>query len=377
MHPVHHLAATTIQQRARDRQVAPTPHAYAHGGGYGAHGGGYGAHGGGYDAHGGGAHGEAHAGFGRHEDALAAKRGGGHGARELSGTRSGAGAGAGAGTMGGGCKTFMVPFFRSLGFAVARNPWRTIALSCGFAVVLTAGLVRMRFEADSSILFLPQKTAMAGMRARYASTFGSLPDVIMMVVKRRAGGSMINRASLTSAIQLYKQIITLDALPNTPCADDARGHAPCAGHADPIELNEFCVNWYAALVGENVCSVSSLLELWRYEFGALNDDPDPQHTLYLAHKRRTVELGAASVDEQQQRVSTDAFMLQFYLNTSAPAYSNGRYALWHAKLRDSLTLMAQREALEVSWWSTRLNEDEAGSFVTKDAPLLALSLIHI
>lgn len=281
--------------------------------------------------------------------------------------------------LGGGCKQMMVPFFRWLGTAVARNPWRTVALSSGFALALTAGLVRMHFEADSSLLFLPQRTDMAAMRHRYASTFGSMPDVIMMVVKRRAGGSMINRASLTSATQLYKQVVTLDALPKgAVCPDDPTGRAACGAHADPIELNEFCVNWYVAQLGDYMCSVDSILELWKYEFGPINADEDVERTLYHAYKERRVELGAAAiVNDASQRVTTDAFMLSFFLNTSTPAYSNGRYAIWHAKLRDSINLIAQREALEVSWWSTRLNEDEAGSFVQKDAPLLAFSFIAV
>jgi hypothetical protein len=70
-------------------------------------------------------------------------------------------------------------------------------------------------------------------------------------------------------------------------------------------------------------------------------------------------------------------MIQIYINVSAAAYDNGRYHRWHRQLAERLPLIAQHEGLDVSWWSTRLNEQEASSFVQKDAPLLAISFIFV
>lgn len=349
---VHDMAATTIQRQVRSGSngrlpVPPGPEMASHGYDYG-YGYGYGD--------GDGGHGPGHTASGRPPPIRA---GAAYGATDgpLSSPQDGV-------LAEGEVKRLLVPFFRALGIRVALYPWRTVWLAIISAVVLTSGLAFMTFEADSSMLYLPQRSEMALTRQRYAEQFGALPDALMLIVKRRAGGSLVNKPSLSSALALYEQITEIRAEQIAP---------PGSGMAvpyQPIVLSDFCVHRYVHQLGEYRCGVSSLLELWQYSQRSLDGDDDVERTVWEAHRQKVVDLGEVDVDDDHKRISVQAFMLSLFFNVSAPAYSDGRFERWHRQLRQRLPLIAQREGLTVTWWSTRLNEEEANSFVRKDSPLL-------
>jgi len=269
-------------------------------------------------------------------------------------------------------KRLLVPLFRELGLQVARKPWTTIVLSLVFAVALTAGLFFMTFEANSYILYIPQKSDMALTRKSYEDNFGTLPDVLMIMMKRRAGGSIITKAGLSSALAVYKQVEEITAEMPVPAG---------ASHDDkefrPITLSQFCYKQYVVQIRNYMCGVESILQLWGYQHDTLNQDPDVQETTWQALSNHTVDMGLVQVNDETHRVSADAIMVQLYFNTSAEAYTDGRFVIWHTRLRERLPLIAQHESLVVSWWSTRLNEEEANSFVKKDSPLLMSAFVFV
>mmetsp|Transcript_17686 Transcript_17686/g.55155 ORF Transcript_17686/g.55155 Transcript_17686/m.55155 type:complete len:2040 (-) Transcript_17686:246-6365(-) len=281
----------------------------------------------------------------------------------------------------GAVRMILAPWFRALGLAVARKPKTTIVLSLTFALFMTAGLAFMTFDADSYHLYLPQKSEMALMRKAYTDDFGELPDVIMIMVKRRAGGNVVNKATLASALALYNEISAITAINDLRSATDATGDVDedeeSAAASRTITIEDFCYKQFVPQMAGYVCAVESPLYLWKYSYKAINDDEDVQETVWQAIVNKTTDFGVVRRDDERHRVSTEAFMIQIFLNVSTPAYLDGRFHVWHRHLRERIPQIAQRESLAVTWWSTRLNEEEANEFVQKDAPLLACAFVFV
>jgi hypothetical protein len=271
-------------------------------------------------------------------------------------------------------------FFEKVGGAVADAPRASIAFGLIVALLCSTGLLAAKFETSSHKLYIPQRSELATQRALLGAEFGESPEVSLLVVSRKDGGDLANADSMLALHALHSRIGGVEV------ADGAGGVASYA---------RVCARRYVAMLGDNVCIVSSPLELWAYSKAALSKDADVRATISEAVAGGKFDLGGVQLLEPAAtalvvapdapppppRYSALATQHILYYNTTLPAFQNGSQLAFERGLRALLEeqngLDASVQPLKTSYWSSPFNEEEAQSFVSKDSCLMALSILFI
>lgn len=260
---------------------------------------------------------------------------------------------------------YLAELFRIVGLWVGRNPYRAIGSSL-FLAICCAFLIPtyLEFEADPIKLYIPQRSALAAQRTYIEKTFGIWDEPGILVVKHKVPGASITSADfLLSAMHLHERVQRVEAT---------------SPSGQVVRMTDVCAHRFVTLTGEYMCAVLSVLEQWGYSKDKLASDNDISGTLAKAHANSEIDLGGMVVSPSGHMVSAQALQIKYFFNVSEPHYHEGGTLAWDRALRSLLDeVNAEDPLLQLSYWSALFIEEEAQSFVHKDAYLMVLSMVFI
>eukprot|EP00304_Pavlova_gyrans_P009322 CAMPEP_0206044282 /NCGR_PEP_ID=MMETSP1466-20131121/12225_1 /ASSEMBLY_ACC=CAM_ASM_001126 /TAXON_ID=44452 /ORGANISM="Pavlova gyrans, Strain CCMP608" /LENGTH=623 /DNA_ID=CAMNT_0053419167 /DNA_START=69 /DNA_END=1937 /DNA_ORIENTATION=+ len=252
-----------------------------------------------------------------------------------------------------------------LGVKVARNPVRTIVLSLMLVVVCSSGLLYARFETEPEALYVPQFSEV-GLQRKYVDfTFGARPQPGIFVVKaHNEGTNILTRDHMRALFELHDIIQTISV--------------PWNGKA--LSFEDLCARRYFAQGQDYSCLSSSLLQLWYFHRSAFERDDNWQRTIARAYLRSEVDFGGTDFEHGPNGtfLVAEAMQVSYYFNASLKDYSDGGMNAWEDVLvREIATINAESRLISLSYWSSKLNEKDASSIVSKDVDVLCLTFIFI
>lgn len=222
------------------------------------------------------------------------------------------------------------------------------------------GLLGATFETDMQRLYVPQRGPMARRREYLSSEFGGLPTPGIFVVHRNDGGDIMTRSSLYRLMEVHNR---------------TAGVRVRVG-PDEVKFSTICARRYVAMKGENVCLISSVLQLWSYSQSELRTDRTLCATVGDAWRDNDIDVGGAEEDPRSGCIRGSAVQMRYLFDADAPPeYLD----TWEKALFSSIGELNEAwrddpEGLRVSYWSQQLSTREAKTLVKRDGPLLGASM---
>jgi hypothetical protein len=310
------------------------------------------------------------------------------------------------------------------GRLVSSRPYTTMFFAVLVGCFLATGsLTSLTFEARSSMLYVPQHAPIAKLRDDMWATFGPPPDPYIVTISRADGGDILTRESLLGVMTLHEAIVESTVQTAPLGGGSSEFGTPVAM---PMRYEDVCMQRYIPEIGERVCAVSSILQLWEYDRSSLESATDAQvrAAVSAAYARHEIDLGGVRQIGNGTDVGAGALMLIYSLDMNLPSYDSGEMATWEletwGKLRrtppSSATSNSEREAEErpaeaeaepqrqqpqqprarataqaqggqaggnglepfrINLYSRHINEFESEQFVSEDAYLMALSIVSV
>eukprot|EP00307_Rebecca_sp_RCC1486_P000190 CAMPEP_0119422042 /NCGR_PEP_ID=MMETSP1335-20130426/27261_1 /TAXON_ID=259385 /ORGANISM="Chrysoculter rhomboideus, Strain RCC1486" /LENGTH=924 /DNA_ID=CAMNT_0007447473 /DNA_START=32 /DNA_END=2803 /DNA_ORIENTATION=+ len=293
--------------------------------------------------------------------------------------------------------------FGRIGLLVGRHPVASIVLSVLFALALASGLTKVRFEARSHKLYIPQNDFMADDRRYIEGTFGETPEPGILIVSRKDGAPIDDHDTVSEVLSLHDRVTTL--------AIEYMGRN--------VSYGDVCYRRFVGMLDRYECVVSSPLELWWYQREQLDADEYVEETMRDALASHREDFGT----DEDGRIM--AMQLKYFFRSRGEIDGGGdgkgeyaAYRAWEAAVRANVLgervsggahvdadgdanadahdggfdgvgtdgiivhapptgFDASTSPLAVAYWSTNYNEEEAQSFVQDDSYLMALSLVFI
>ncbi|KAJ1627399.1 patched family-domain-containing protein [Pavlovales sp. CCMP2436] len=290
------------------------------------------------------------------------------------------------------------------GRLVSAYPYTTMAFAVCVGFLLATGNVTSRsFEARSSVLYVPQHAPLAKLRDDMWVTFGPPPDPYIVTISRADGGDILTRESLLGVMSLHEAIVnsTVQTAPQNS-GSSAFGKPV----AMPMRYEDVCMQRYIPEMGERVCAVSSILQLWEYDHASLEAATEAQvrTSVSAAYARHEIDLGGVRRVGNETAVGASALMLIYSLDMNLPSYDSGEMSTWELETwrnlrRTPLQSAAGRarpgaldaeespaaeaagdsglEPFRINLYSRHINEFESEQFVEEDAYLMVLSIVSV
>lgn len=142
-------------------------------------------------------------------------------------------------------------FFYRLGFFVAGNPWKVIAVVLVISLVALAGLLRFKSESRGTKLWVPQNTVALKNRHYVQPRFGSYFRVTSILFVPKSGDDLASKKSLLDIITVIR------------AGYRARGKpvAPPDGRNIPVTYDSICIKSFDRK-GREYCRTASSLDLF-------------------------------------------------------------------------------------------------------------------
>jgi len=93
--------------------------------------------------------------------------------------------------------------FFDLGHAVGSRPVRTVVLSVALTLLLSSGLLLLRWEDDINKTYVPRSAEGYKNFVAMQGSFGRNPRLCDLVVTAHDGGDMLRKAHLTQAVRAH------------------------------------------------------------------------------------------------------------------------------------------------------------------------------
>mmetsp|Transcript_16790 Transcript_16790/g.41287 ORF Transcript_16790/g.41287 Transcript_16790/m.41287 type:complete len:1097 (+) Transcript_16790:37-3327(+) len=252
--------------------------------------------------------------------------------------------------------------FAWIGRLVGRHPVSVFVGSLLIALALSAGLVKVSFEARSHKLYIPQKDFMARDARELESYFGTTPEPGILILERKDGEPLDDKASVLAMLDLHQEVVGM----RVPFGDRL------------IAYDDICYRRFVGMLDDYECIVSSPLELWWYQRAQVQGDEDVSGTIREAIDDNRADFGTEAGEVK-------AMQIKYFFHPRSDEAEDERYDMfqaWEEALRDLLFVKvgsgsSADEPLKVTYWSTNFNELEAQSFVRDDSYLMGLSLAFI
>lgn len=268
---------------------------------------------------------------------------------------------------------FISSQFHKVGYAVGRNPKKTLLLTILLTAICGAGFMRFTTEDRAEKLWVPQNTMAeieTNVNEKYFPPESRFNSVIVKKANDGAAGNVLEKQVLIDAMKMHLKIATESiTVDNTD-----------------YDLQDLCTNaggsCASSFTGVCQCLLQSVLHLWNYDLDTLLNDNDYMTTINGYGSKEDLDsiMGGAVFDDNDLIVFAQAFTISYFLKDRSAEQGDNTESdpineTWEKEvfLETVESATENYPSLTVDYISGRSFADEFGGAITGDILLVQIS----